>query len=91
VFLQCEGKGESGSSGLTLNSNRERGRRGEAERASGGRRLPLKAAGISGRSGRKGKRPDLNARKYCLNWPARRVGRGKEAGGRGENRGGGGG
>jgi hypothetical protein len=32
--------------------------------------LPLKAAGISGRSGGKGKRPDLNARVYCLNWPA---------------------
>jgi hypothetical protein len=30
----------------------------------------LKAAGISGRSGGKGKRPDLNARKYRLNWPA---------------------
>jgi hypothetical protein len=33
--------------------------------------LPLKAAGISGRSGGKGKRLDLNARVYCLNWPAR--------------------
>jgi hypothetical protein len=31
MCLQCEGKGESGSSGSTLNSNRERGRRGEAE------------------------------------------------------------
>jgi hypothetical protein len=30
----------------------------------------------------------LNARKCCLNWPARRVGRGKEAAGRGGDRGG---
>jgi hypothetical protein len=33
--------------------------------------LPLKAAGISGRSGGKGKWPDLNTRVYYLNWPAR--------------------
>jgi hypothetical protein len=100
VCLQCEGKGESGSLGSTLNSNREREReresererereREEAEGASGGPRLPLKAAGISGRSGGKGKKPDFNASKYRLNWRARRVGRGKEAAGRGGNHGGG--
>jgi hypothetical protein len=54
VCLQCESKGASRSSGSTLNINQERGRRGEAEGACGGRRLPLKAADISGRSGGKG-------------------------------------
>jgi hypothetical protein len=54
VCLQCESKGASRSSGSTLNSNRERGRRGEAEGACGGRRLPLKVVDISGRSGGKG-------------------------------------
>jgi hypothetical protein len=54
VCLQGEGKGASRSSGSTLNSDQERGRRGEAEGACGSRRLPLKAADISGRSGRKG-------------------------------------
>jgi hypothetical protein len=48
----------------------------------------LKAAGISGRSGGKGKRTDLNVRKYCLNWPARASIRGREAAGRGGDRGG---
>jgi hypothetical protein len=54
VCLQCESKGASRSSGSTLNINQERGRRGEAEGACGGRCLPLKAADISGRSGGKG-------------------------------------
>jgi hypothetical protein len=46
VCLQCESKGASRSSGSTLNINQERGRRGEAEGACGGRCLPLKAADI---------------------------------------------
>jgi hypothetical protein len=49
VCLRCESKGKSRSSGSSLNSNQERGRRGEAERSCGGRRLPLMAAVISGR------------------------------------------
>jgi hypothetical protein len=56
VCLQCESKGESRSSGSSLNSNQERGRRGEAEGSCGGRRLPLMAA--ASRAGRrKAKRP----------------------------------
>jgi hypothetical protein len=50
--------------------------------------LPLKVASISGRSRGKGKRPDLNVRKYRLNWPARASRRGREAVGRGGDRGG---
>jgi hypothetical protein len=80
VCLQCESKGASRSSSSTLNSNRERGKGGEAEGASDGRGLPLKAAGISGRSGGKGKRLDLNARKCRLNWPARASRKGKGSG-----------
>jgi hypothetical protein len=50
--------------------------------------LPLKAAGISGWSGGKGKQPDLNVKVYCLNWPARASRKGKGAAGCGGDRGG---
>jgi hypothetical protein len=45
VCLQCESKGESGSSGSTLYSNRERERGGDTEGASG--RRPSREVGPS--------------------------------------------
>jgi hypothetical protein len=78
--LQSESKGGSGSSGLTLNSHRERGRRGEAEGACGGRRLPLMVAVISGRGEGKGNRRFENASKCRLDWPTRAGRKGREGG-----------
>jgi hypothetical protein len=80
VCLQCESKGARRSSSSTLSNNRERGKGREAEGTSGGWLLSLKAAGILGRSGGKGKWLDLNARKCLLNWPARASRKGKGSG-----------
>jgi hypothetical protein len=54
VCLQCESKGASRSSGTTLNSHRERGRRGEEGGSCDGRRLPLMAAASRARAEEKG-------------------------------------
>jgi hypothetical protein len=78
MCLQCVGKGASRSLGSTLNSNRERGRPGEAEGSCGGRRLPLMVA--ESWAGAKERRNDrIEKRVYAaLIGRLERVGRGRE-------------
>jgi hypothetical protein len=54
--------------------------REEGMRGHGGRRLAIDGRGHLGQGWGKGKRPGLNARVYCLNWPARASKKGKGSG-----------